>query len=105
MEACTMLNREECLNEEKGVGSKGRGEDGEGINGDSGEEECDGSMRTSRWGAGKGPDGRGVAWRHRLRSQAIRVRGRRDGGGGLVGVGLELGTVRETPNDGHGRVE
>eukprot|EP00965_Chrysotila_dentata_P077530 2558920-Pleurochrysis_carterae.AAC.1 len=59
VEACTFLNREERLNEEEGVGSKGSGEDGEGINGDSGEEGCNGGMRMSEWGRGEGPDGGG----------------------------------------------
>eukprot|EP00965_Chrysotila_dentata_P047299 1569710-Pleurochrysis_carterae.AAC.1 len=83
MEASTMLNREQRLCEEQGVGSERCGEDGEGIIGDGGEEGCDGSVRTSEWGQGKGPNGRGVARRQRPRSQAIRVCSRWDGRGGL----------------------
>eukprot|EP00965_Chrysotila_dentata_P122157 4038634-Pleurochrysis_carterae.AAC.2 len=57
-----MLDREERLNDEEGVGSKGCGKDGEGVNGESGEEGCNGSMRTSELGRGEGPDGGVVAW-------------------------------------------
>eukprot|EP00965_Chrysotila_dentata_P110638 3655446-Pleurochrysis_carterae.AAC.1 len=84
-----MLIREERLNEKEGVGSKGCGKDGERIDGGSGEEGGNGG--TSELGGGEGLDGGGVAWRHRFRSQTIRVGGRRDGGGGLVGVGFQLG--------------
>eukprot|EP00965_Chrysotila_dentata_P092773 3063241-Pleurochrysis_carterae.AAC.1 len=64
VEACTMLDCEERLNEEQGVGSKGCGEDGDGVNGNGGEEGCNGGMGTSELGGGEGPDSRVVAWRH-----------------------------------------
>eukprot|EP00965_Chrysotila_dentata_P168585 5567677-Pleurochrysis_carterae.AAC.1 len=63
------------------------------------------TMRTSEWGGGEGPNSRRVSRRQRLRSQAIRVGSGWDGGGGLVGVGLELGAIPETPDDGGGRVK
>eukprot|EP00965_Chrysotila_dentata_P006566 214353-Pleurochrysis_carterae.AAC.1 len=100
-----MLDCEERLNEEEGVRPKGCGEDGEGVNGNGREEGRNGGMRTSELGRGEGPNSRGVTWWYRFRSQAIRVGGRREGGGGLVGVSFQLGAVRKMPNDRRRRLK
>eukprot|EP00965_Chrysotila_dentata_P166415 5494159-Pleurochrysis_carterae.AAC.1 len=63
-----MLDCEERLNEKEGVRAQGRGEDGEGVNRNSGEEGRNGSMRPSELSGGEGPDNGGVARRHRFRS-------------------------------------